>query len=186
MVELAMFSVQRVITPKVEEPMLWFTCTCSARRPMVLYICVKFYENISNGFQLTERTWVHGGNGYVQSAITPEESKRELRFMCSARCLIVLYICVMCCENITNGIRVMEWTRVHGRIGYVQCSKGNNSKSRQTGVMVHVFCRSSYGALHLCEILWKKISNGIRVIERTWIYEALTDGRTLKISDGIT
>ena len=57
----------------------------------------------------------------------------------------VLYICVKFRENITNGIRVMELKR---RIGYVQCSKGNNSKSRQTAVMVHVFCMSSDGALH--------------------------------------
>ena len=49
----------------------------------------------------------------------------------------------------------MEWTRVHGRIGYVQWSKGNNSKSRQTRVMVHVFWTSSDGALHLCEVSWK-------------------------------
>ena len=75
--------------------------------------------------------------------------------MCSARPLMVLYICVKFCENITNGIRVMEWTRVHGRIGYVQCSEGNNSKSRRTNVMVYMymFCTSSHGALHLCEVL---------------------------------
>ena len=36
---------------------------------------------------------------------------------------------------------------------YVQCSKGNISKSKQTRVMVHVFCMSSYGALLLCEVL---------------------------------
>ena len=45
---------------------------------------------------------------------------------------MVLYICVKVRENITNGIRVMERTQVHGRIGHVQCSKGNNSKSMQT------------------------------------------------------
>ena len=37
----------------------------------------------------------------------------------------------------------------------IQCSKGNNSKSRQTRVMVHVFCKSSPSVLHLCEVLWK-------------------------------
>ena len=89
----------------------------------------------------------------VQSAITPKIGKPELRFMCSACRLMVLYICVKFCENITNGIRVMEWTRVYGRIGYVQCSKGNNSKNRQTRVTVHVFCMSSHGAIHLCEVL---------------------------------
>ena len=59
---------------------------------------------------------------------------------------MMLYICVKFCENITKGIRDME--RTHGRNGYVQCSKSNNSISRQTRVMVHVFCTSSHGALH--------------------------------------
>ena len=42
MVELAMFNVQRVITPKVGKPELWFMC--SALRLIVLYICLKFRE----------------------------------------------------------------------------------------------------------------------------------------------
>ena len=67
--------------------------------------------------------------------------------MGSARCLIILFICLKFRENITNGIRVMERTRVHGRNGYVQCPKGNNSKSRQTRVMIHVFCTLSGSAL---------------------------------------
>ena len=41
---------------------------------------------------------------------------------------------------------------MHSGNGYVQCSKGNNSKSKPTRVMVHVFCMSSDGALHLCEV----------------------------------
>ena len=72
--------------------------------------------------------------------------------MCSACSLIMLYICVKFRENITNGIRVMERRRVHGRHGYVQCSEGNNSLSRQTRVKVHVFCTLSHGGLHWCEV----------------------------------
>ena len=48
---------------------------------------------------------------HVQRAIIPKVGKPELWFMCFARCLIVLYICVKC-ENISGGIRVMEWTRM--------------------------------------------------------------------------
>ena len=92
---------------------------------------------------------------------------------------MALYICVKFRENITNVFRVMERTRVHGRNGYVHCSNGNNSKSRQTRVTVHMFCTSSHGALHLCE----NISNGIRVVERTRNHEALTDGRTAGRTD---
>ena len=71
--------------------------------------------------------------------------------MCSACCLIVLYICVKFPENISNGFPLTERTRVHGRNSYIQCLKGINSKSRQTRVKVHVFCMLSYGAVHLCE-----------------------------------
>ena len=65
----------------------------------------------------------------AQWAITPKVGKQKLQFMCYARRLIVLYICVTFGKNISDGVRVMEWTRM---------------------------------------------------------MEALTDGQTLKISDGIT
>ena len=38
--------------------------------------------------------------------------------MCSARRLMLFYICVKFCENIVNDIRVMERKRVDGRTGY--------------------------------------------------------------------
>ena len=38
---------------------------CSARYYIVFYICKKFQNNTLNGFQLTERTRVHGRNWYV-------------------------------------------------------------------------------------------------------------------------
>ena len=44
----------------------------------------------------------------VQRAIPPKVGKPELRFMCSACCLIVLYICVKSRETISDVIRVME------------------------------------------------------------------------------
>ena len=46
--------------------------------------------------------------------------KSELRFMCSAFSLMVHYICVKFCENITNSIRVIKQTPVHGRNSYFQ------------------------------------------------------------------
>ena len=54
LVEMAIFNVQRSKTPKVGNSEVGFMC--SAHRLVVFYICVKFHENISNGFQLTERT----------------------------------------------------------------------------------------------------------------------------------
>ena len=112
--------------------------------------------------------------------------KPELWFMCSAHSLIVLYICVKFCENISNGFQHTEPTWLHGRNGYAQCSKGNNTKSKQTRVRIHVFCTLSHSALHLCEVWWN-ISDGIRFMEQTRMMAALMERRrTLKISDGIT
>ena len=88
----------------------------------------------------------------VQRAITPKVAKPELQFMCSAHHLLMLYICVKLHENISNGFQLTEQKRVHGRNGYVQCSKYNNSKSKQTKVMVHALCTSTHSALHLCEV----------------------------------
>ena len=46
----------------------------------------------------------------VQRVITLKGGKPELGFMCSAHHLIALYIGVKFRENISNCIRVMEWT----------------------------------------------------------------------------
>ena len=54
MVEWAMFYVQRVITPKVGKPELSFMC--STYPLIVLYICAKFHENISNGIRVIKQT----------------------------------------------------------------------------------------------------------------------------------
>ena len=42
---------------------------------MTLYICVKFCQNIWNGFQLTEQIWKHGRNGYVQCSKDAKNTK---------------------------------------------------------------------------------------------------------------
>ena len=69
MVKIAMFNTQRAITPKVGKPELWFMCF--ALLLMVLYICVKFCENIKNSIRVMERTRIHGRNGYAERVITP-------------------------------------------------------------------------------------------------------------------
>ena len=70
---------------------------------------------------------------------------------------------------------LLEWTRVHGRNGYVQCSKDNNSKSMQTRVTVHVFYTWSHSALHLCREI---TSDGIRVMYGADTNDGSADGRT--------
>ena len=108
MVEMAIFNIQRAITPKVGKPKL--RLMCSARCLMVLYICVKFRENITNGIRVMERTRVHGRNVMlnVQRVMTPNVGKPVLRFIFSAHCLMMLYMAVKFRENISNGIRVMK------------------------------------------------------------------------------
>ena len=44
-------NVQRAMTPKVCNPELRFLC--SGRNLIMLNICVKFHENILNGFEVT-------------------------------------------------------------------------------------------------------------------------------------
>ena len=53
-IEMAKFNVQRTIIRKVGKPELGFMC--SARRLIVLYICVKYGENILDGIRVVERT----------------------------------------------------------------------------------------------------------------------------------
>ena len=86
------------------------------------------------------KLWSGHENCYTQRAITPKVGKSELRFMCSARLLMVFNVCVKFHENMSSGFKIMEWTPkicVH--------TKGNNSKSRKTRVTVLVFCKSSHG-----------------------------------------
>ena len=54
MVEMAMFNVQRAMTPKVGKSELRFMC--SSCHLILLYICVKLGENISDGIRGMERT----------------------------------------------------------------------------------------------------------------------------------
>ena len=47
----------------------------------------------------------------IQRAITLKVGKQELRFMCSARRLMVFNICVKFHENMSSSFKVMERTR---------------------------------------------------------------------------
>ena len=47
----------------------------------------------------------------IQRAITPKVGKSELRFMCSARRLMVFNVCVKFHENMSSGFQIMERTR---------------------------------------------------------------------------
>ena len=65
MTEINLYNFQRTVTPKVVKQGLWFLYSGSCL--IVLYICVKFHENISYGFQVTEWTQIYDGNHYLPS-----------------------------------------------------------------------------------------------------------------------
>ena len=75
---------------------------------MVFNVSVKFHENMSRGFKVMERTRKIVN---TQRAITQKVEKPELRFMCSARRLMVFNVCVKLHENVSSGFKVMERTR---------------------------------------------------------------------------
>ena len=80
---------------------------CSACRLMVFNICVKFHQNMSSSSKVMEQT---GKIVNTQRAITPKVGKPELLFMCSARRLMVLNVCVKFHQNMSSGFKVMERT----------------------------------------------------------------------------
>ena len=80
----------------------------SARRLIVFNVCLKFHDNMSSGFKLMKRTQKLLTQ---KRAITPKVGKPELRFMCSARRLMVFNVCVKFHENMLSGFKVMERTR---------------------------------------------------------------------------
>ena len=47
----------------------------------------------------------------IQRAITLKVGKQELRFMCSARCLMVFNVCVKFHENMSSSFKVMDRTQ---------------------------------------------------------------------------
>ena len=95
-------------------------------------------------------TWVTFNN--IQRLVSPKAGNSELWFLCFAYCIMMIYICIKFQENISNSFQVTEWTQIYNRNHYFQSSKGHNSKSRLTRVMVLVLCTSPHDALNLCEV----------------------------------
>ena len=88
---------------------LWFLC--SARRLMIPNNCMKFQEDIFNGFHVK-----HRHDFVIELLLTKfkgEEQKmhiQELWLLCSARRLMVLNICMKFYEHISNGFKVTKRT----------------------------------------------------------------------------
>ena len=65
---------------------------------------------------------------------------------------MLVNICMKFYEDILNGFKVTEWTRFCLRNCYLQSSKGDNSKSINTSVMILAFCTSSNVGKYLNEV----------------------------------
>ena len=79
MVKLPFFNVQRAITAKKYNPELRFLR--SARRLILLNICVKFHGNISNGFSS------YGADKFVTDRQTTDaNSKNNMSLLCVCVC----------------------------------------------------------------------------------------------------
>ena len=76
----------------------------------------------------------------VQRAITPKVCNPELRFLSSARRLVVLNICVKFHENIFNGLKLPSGHEYVVKFVIFQCSKDNKSKRMQSRVTVPALC----------------------------------------------
>ena len=81
---------------------------------------MKFHENILNGFQVIE--WTQNDHCQISKGITTKLYRKELQYLCSACCLIMLCISMKFHENILKGFQTIQ------RTGNVHCqiSKGNN------------------------------------------------------------
>ena len=89
---------------KVERLFLIRAC-----RLVMLYICAKFREIISNGIKVIE--WTQFIYGNLQRGIILPKMQVEQPLLISARRLVMLYISTKFCEIISNGIKVIEWTQ---------------------------------------------------------------------------
>ena len=65
---------------------------------------------------------------------------------------MLVNICIKFLEDILNSFKVAEQTRFCLRNCYLRSSKGHNSRSINTRVMVLAFCMSSDVGLYLYEV----------------------------------
>ena len=75
---------------------------------VMLYICAKFHEIISNGIKVIE--WTQFLYGKLQRGIIPPKMQVEQLLLISARRLSC-FIFLLSFMKFSNGIEVIEWTR---------------------------------------------------------------------------
>ena len=83
--ETAIQKVQRDVTKKVSIQELWFLR--SARHLMLVNSCMKFHEDILNGFKVTERIGFCLRNCFLQNSKEHNSKSINTRFMVLAFCM---------------------------------------------------------------------------------------------------
>ena len=81
------------------------TVLISACPLVMLYICAKFREIISNSIKVIE--WTQFLYGKLQRGIIPPKMQVEQPLLISACPLVMLYSSTKFCEIISNGIKVI-------------------------------------------------------------------------------
>ena len=115
---------------------------------------MKIFFKLQNGHKITIVEF--------QRRITSKMYRQEMKFLCSAPCLMMLYISTKFHENILNGIQVIERTQNC----HCQISKGNNFKMYRQELQ---FLWSAHHLiiLYMSMKFHENILNGFQVIEGT-------------------
>ena len=132
----------------------------SARRLIMLYICAKFHEIISNGIEVIERT------RFLYEKITKGNNSAK-----NVGGVTLVYLCTLSghalyfYQVLWNYLKRYQSYRAD-MISILKITKGNNSAKNVGGVTVFNLFTSSGHAVYFYQVFWK-ILNGIKVIERT-------------------
>ena len=97
MTGITIYNVKRAVTPKAGNSDLWFLC--SAHHIMVIYTCIKFQENISNSFQVTEQTHITEITNYNIKGQNSENRLSRLTVLEFCTLSLMLYFCVNFYQN---------------------------------------------------------------------------------------
>ena len=127
---------------------------------VMLYICAKFHEIISNGIKVIERTQF-----YILKITKGNNSAKHVGGINVVNLSTSSGHALYFNQVLLNYLEPYQSYRAD-TISILKITKGNNSAKNVGGVTVVNLCTSSGHALYFykfCEI----ISNGIKVIERT-------------------
>ena len=132
----------------------------SARRLVMLYICAKFHEIISNDIKLIK--WTQFLEGKLQRGIIPPKMQVEQLLLNNSTknaggatvvnlCMssVMLYISTKFCEIISKRYQSYRVDT----ISILKITKGNISAKNVGGVTVFNLCTSSGHALYFYQIL---------------------------------